>query len=90
MTRALIAAASLVLLAPNACRKDEQPRWRYTCGQPVCLGWEPKPGVALCAGQVAGGLCGSEGATCDPQDHCNRLLVCAIDEPGLLPCPDLP
>jgi hypothetical protein len=90
MTKSLIAAASLMLLTPNACQKDEPARWRYTCGQPVCLGWEAKPGVSLCTSQVPGGRCGTEGATCDPQDHCNRLLVCSVEEPNLLACPDLP
>jgi hypothetical protein len=90
MTKVLFAAASLMLLTPNACEKDEPPRWRYTCGEPVCLGYTVKPGVPLCTGQVELGRCEAIGTTCDPQDHCNRLLACSVEEPGLLNCPDLP
>lgn len=89
MTRFLIGAASLILLTPNACENDEPARWRYTCGQPVCLGYEVKPGVALCTSQVLFGRCEPEGQTCDPQDHCNRLLVCSVEEPAGPQCPDI-
>jgi hypothetical protein len=89
--KSLVAAASLVLLTANACEKDGEPaRWRYTCGGPVCLGYTAKPGVALCTSQAAGGRCGTPGVTCDPQDDCDRLLVCSVEEPGLVPCPDVP
>src|SRR6266404_1940028 len=48
----------------------------YTCGDPVCGGHTPHPGVPPCsAGDVAGAACSPEGATCDPGDACNRLLV---------------
>jgi hypothetical protein len=89
--RILVAASSLlVLLSPIACDKDEPARWRYTCGDPVCLGYAVKPGVALCTIQTLGGRCRTLGATCDPRDECNRLLVCSVEDPGLVPCPDLP
>ena len=89
--RALLAASSmLVLLTPNACVKDEPARWRYTCGDPVCVGYTVKPGVALCTSQTLGGRCGTPGATCDPRDDCNRQLICSVEEPGLVACPDLP
>jgi hypothetical protein len=90
MTKSLLAAASLVLLTPNACQKDEPARWRYTCGDPVCVGYTVKPAVALCTSQVLGGRCSPEGTTCDPRDDCNRLFVCSVEEPGLIPCPDVP
>ena len=90
MRTLLAAAAMLVLLTPNACDKDEPARWRYTCGGPVCLGYTVKPGVALCTSHVAGGRCGTLGVTCDPRDDCNRLLVCSVEEPSLVPCPDVP
>jgi len=86
----LAAAAMLVLLTPNACDKDEPARWRYTCGDPVCVGYTVKPGVTLCTSQGAGGRCGTPGVTCDPRDDCNRLLVCSVEEPSLVPCPDVP
>ena len=70
--------------------KDEPARWRYTCGDPVCVGYTVKPGVTLCTSQVPGGRCGTLGVTCDPRDDCNRLLVCSVEEPSLVPCPDVP
>ena len=91
--RVLLAASSvLVLLAPNACVKEEPDgaRWRYTCGAPVCMGYTVKPGVPLCTIQTLGGRCGTPGVTCDPRDECDRLLVCSVEEPGLVACPDLP
>jgi hypothetical protein len=88
--RALVASSTmLVVLALNAC--DEEPaRWRYGCGDPVCIGYTVKPGVPLCTNQTPGGRCSPEGSTCDPRDDCNRLLVCSVEDPGLVPCPDLP
>src|SRR6266481_27278 len=54
----------------------------YTCGDPVCGGHTPHPGVPPCsAGEVAGAACSPEGATCDPGDACNRLLLCTTSDP---------
>jgi len=88
--KALLAAASLLLLTPNACRDDEPARWRYTCGDPVCVGYTVKPGVTLCTNEVVSGQCSTPGVTCDPRDDCNRLLMCSVEEPGLVNCPDVP
>ena len=91
MKALLAASAALVLLTPNACVKDdddEQARWRYTCGDPVCVGYTAS-GITLCGDQKLGDRCGPPGATCDPRDDCNRLLFCSVDDPGLVPCPDL-
>jgi hypothetical protein len=62
--------------------------WYYTCGDPVCHGYTPS-GVPLCTGQAAGDPCSLGGDTCDPQDGCNRLLVCATSDPTQQPggCP---
>lgn len=79
----------ILLLTPNTCEKDPA-RWRYTCGDPVCVGYTVKPGVPLCTNESLGNRCPAEGLTCDPRDECNRLLVCSVEEPGLVPCPDLP
>ena len=87
--RALLAAASLVLLTPNACQHDEPARWHYTCGDPVCMGYTVKPGIALCPDQGAGGQCSTPDALCDPRDECNRLLVCSVEPPPIVNCPDV-
>jgi len=88
--RGLLAAASLMLLTPNACRDEEPARWRYTCGDPVCVGYTVKPGVPLCTNEAVSGQCSTEGVTCDPRDDCNRLLMCSVEDPGVVSCPDLP
>ena len=90
MSRLLAASAVLILGLPNACQDDEPARWRYTCGDPVCVGYTAKPGVPLCTSEAYGNRCDHEGVTCDPKDDCNRLLFCSVEDPGVLPCPDLP
>jgi hypothetical protein len=56
--------------------------WFHTCGDPVCRGHTAHAGVPPCsAGEVAGASCSPAGATCDPGDGCNRLLVCATSDP---------
>ena len=89
MKALLAASAVLVVLTPNACVKEGHARWRYTCGDPVCVGYTVKPGVALCTNETVGNRCGAEGTTCDPRDDCNRLLICSVEDPGVIPCPDL-
>lgn len=63
--------------------------WYYTCGDPVCSGYNPSGNVPLCTTEVAGESCTTEGATCDPKSDCNSLLVCAASDPTQEPggCP---
>ena len=58
----------------------------YTCGDPVCSGHRPQPGVPACSSERAGDSCAREGESCDPLDACNRLVVCAGDDPARM-CP---
>lgn len=90
MTRVLAVSALLILATPNACRDDEPARWRYGCGDPVCMGPAAKPGIPLCTNERFGNRCEPEGAMCDPADDCNRLLICSVEDPGLMQCPDQP
>ena len=90
MSRLAVVSAILLLGTPNACQDQEPARWRYTCGEPVCAGYTPKPGIPLCTSEAYGNRCEHEGVTCDPKDDCNRLLICSPEDPGLQPCPDLP
>jgi hypothetical protein len=90
MSRLAVVSAILLLGTPNACQDQEPARWRYTCGEPVCGGYTPKPGIPLCTSEAYGNRCEDEGVTCDPKDDCNRLLICSPHDPGLMPCPDLP
>ncbi|HMV66192.1 MAG TPA: hypothetical protein PKA64_05035 [Myxococcota bacterium] len=59
-----------------------------TCGDPVCRGWTPKPGVRDCGAIQEGDRCPAQyvGAMCDPHDACNSLLECRRD-PSYGPCP---
>jgi hypothetical protein len=90
MSRLAAVPALLLLMTANACQDQEPPRWHYTCGDPVCVGYTPKPGIPLCTSEAFGNRCENEGVTCDPKDDCNRLLVCTVEDAGLLACPDLP
>lgn len=56
--------------------------WYTDCGDPACSGYSgPFDGVELCTDQTPGTTCEPEGATCDPQDDCNALVVCATTDP---------
>jgi hypothetical protein len=66
---------------------ESQTSWYSTCGDPVCHGYQKQTAVAACTTEMAGGACPSEGARCDPQDSCNRLLICAATDPKLQGCP---
>lgn len=56
--------------------------WYTDCGDPACSGYSgPFDGVALCTDETVGAACDPEGATCDPQDDCNALMVCATSDP---------
>ena len=73
------------ILATAGCQDPSPPpRFFYTCGDPVCHGYAPSPGVPRCAsGEQAGAGCAVEGATCDPVDDCNRRLLCAREDPTM-------
>jgi hypothetical protein len=58
--------------------------WYANCGDPVCGGYTgPFDGVALCTDENIGSICESSGQSCDPQDDCNVLYVCATEDPGI-------
>jgi hypothetical protein len=79
-----------LLIALGSCTgPDENLRWFYTCGDPVCRGVQPHPELAACTTQRADDPCSPEGQQCDPRDVCNRLLVCAAKDPRSNPggCP---
>jgi hypothetical protein len=64
-------------------------KWYTTCGDPVCGGHMPHPGVPTCTTEAEGIACATEGAQCDPVNDCNALLVCATSDPKQQPggCP---
>ena len=65
-------------------------QWYLTCGDPVCSGYSgPFDDVAACTSEAAGTGCASGGATCDPTDDCNALLLCTDSDPTQQPggCP---
>ena len=63
--------------------------WYPTCGDPVCDGHRPHPGVPACTTQVQGQACDTAGLECDPGNDCNSLLLCADKDPRTGPggCP---
>lgn len=65
------------------------PRWYFTCGDPVCRGPQPHPGIPACSAERPGDACPAVGSSCDPTDACNRLIVCATSDPAQQPvgCP---
>ncbi len=72
---------------PEVCAPGEG-KFFFTCGDPVCGGPRPRPGVPACTTQQAGAACSCLGQTCDPGDECDRLLECATTDPthgGLCP-----
>lgn len=87
-TRSL-AGCLLALLAASCDSADVVPRgrWQYTCGDLICHGYQPMPGVAACTDQKPGGRCPVLDERCDPRDDCNRLLFCGPDPPVPSPCP---
>jgi hypothetical protein len=64
-------------------------RFFHTCGDPACRGHTGTSGVPACTSEAAGDACRIEDERCDPEDECNRLLVCASSDPTLSPggCP---
>lgn len=87
--------ACWLVVVVAGCGGDEptepaEARWWYTCGDPACSGYGgPFEGVPLCTDEAEGDPCDGEGDSCDPQDSCNALLACAIDDPkaGTGGCP---
>jgi hypothetical protein len=86
---------SFLLLLPflagtSSCPPEPSLAWYVTCGDPVCGGYTgPTEGVPLCTDEAEGDACSDEGATCDPEDDCNALIVCATEDPTAQPggCP---
>jgi hypothetical protein len=64
-------------------------KWYFTCGDPVCRGYTGGSGLPKCTTEKAGNACPTADAKCDPQDSCNRLLVCSVQDPTQQPggCP---
>jgi hypothetical protein len=64
-------------------------RWYFGCGDPACHGHTTRPGVNACTTEKVGAACAPAGAQCDPNDECNRALVCAASDPtsGAGGCP---
>jgi hypothetical protein len=75
-----VCSAGRCALAPATAKLQ----WFATCGDPVCRGYTPKPGVPRCTDQqVAGAACSSKDQTCDPQSDCNALLRCTDTDPAV-------
>jgi endosialidase-like protein len=89
LVAALLLAAALTAVPSCGTDPTPPPRWYFTCGDPVCSGYQPRPGVPACTSQTPGAACAPQGDTCDPVDGCNRLLVCATSDPtqGTGGCP---
>ncbi len=85
--RFLVPLVAALALACETADVGERGRWQYTCGDPVCRGYQPTPGVPACTGQRSGDTCPVLDERCDPVDDCNRLLVCTTDPPPPVPCP---
>ena len=77
----------LLGLACDTAGVRESRRWQYSCGDPVCHGYQAPPGVVACTDQRSGDACPVLDERCDPRDECNRLLVCTTDPPPPMPCP---
>lgn len=72
----------MLLLTLLGCPPEPEPAWYLGCGDPACSGYGgPFDGVPLCDPEVAGDPCTPAGASCDPVDDCNALLVCATEDP---------
>jgi hypothetical protein len=74
---------------PPADAGVQGPKLYFTCGDPSCSGYRGGSGQPLCTTQREGDACTVDGQTCDPQNFCNQLLVCASSDPTLFPnrCP---
>ncbi|MFO0577829.1 MAG: hypothetical protein U1A78_27800 [Polyangia bacterium] len=74
---------------PAADMTAAKAQWYKTCGDPVCRGYTPPTGVALCTSEKLGDPCATVGQQCDPKDGCNALYRCATADPTMQPggCP---
>src|SRR2546427_548378 len=56
-----VAPAGGVTCCPGPAAECPRPAWFYPCGDPVCGGHQPQPGVSPCgAGQTPGAPCAPE------------------------------
>ncbi len=90
LLRSSVPLLAVVGVACGSADVVQRGRWQYTCGDPVCHGYQPTPGVAACTGQKSGDACPVLDDRCDPHDPCNRLLKCETDPPPPSPCPVTP
>lgn len=96
VTGSLATALGFLLLGIAECGGEVTPtpstsglQWYYTCGDPVCSGYSGSSTAPACTDQKEGAACSVDGAVCDPKDDCNRLMVCASEDPTQQPggCP---
>jgi hypothetical protein len=82
-------AAALLAVACSSTEPSPPRQWYLTCGDPVCRGHVADPSVRACAGEQVGASCATPDTRCDPQDACNRRLVCTTEDPVAAPggCP---
>lgn len=67
---------------PTTDTKDADLSWYTTCGDPACSGYSgPFDGVPLCTTEQESTSCPTADLTCDLQDDCNALLICATEDP---------
>jgi hypothetical protein len=71
----------LVLLPSCSSAPTPTTLWYYTCGDPVCHGYQKQPDVPLCTTEKPGDPCSAVGTKCDPVDSCNRRLLCSATDP---------
>ncbi len=84
MPRAIVLVALLSTGCPPSAEEtgEAETTWFATCGDPACSGYAgPFDGVPLCDTEVIGEPCADEAPTCDPEDSCNALRVCATEDP---------
>ena len=86
MTRTWTLAALLLGACDDGGGKDGETAtalaWYMTCGDPACSGYSgPFEGVEACTDEELGAVCTEDGATCDPEDSCNALVICAAEDP---------
>ena len=79
------------LMTPNACQDGEPARWRYTCGDPVCLGLHGQARRSRCARDKAWATSASPRARCATRRTTATGCSSAASRiAGVLACPDLP
>ena len=75
----------------NSGKEDAAPveelKWFSTCGDPVCGGYVPTPGVPVCTDESVGDACGPRDARCEIENSgCNVDLLCTDSDPATM-CP---